>query len=606
MISNSTHLLRKKIAIRSSIRFYFYTAAILLSLFALWHYLDRESERQHWQQEEIRVVYAAASGLSSFLYEAIGDLLILADQKELFAGNASSNDRLADIFERVSTVRRGYHQVRFIDLQGKEVVRINYEDGVARRVPDSDLQNKSLRPYFVSTVGLSPGDVYVSRFDLNVERGEIERPFRPVIRFATPVYDSKGNKKGVLVINYLGEKLLRQIYMLDSQRKSRLMLLNAEGYWLYSQASPDSWGFQLPHKRNISSDYPEWESISTSSFGQFVSDQGLLTHVQVGELKADDREWLTKYTPAGGIRLFFAERPWQIVSLTSAELLYSKSISRFKYAALGLLLLLIALIPLSMTWGERRAQATDDQARIQNHVKAIEKSEEETRTLLRQNRKITRQLFKAQEEERRYIARELHDEFGQWLTAIQLDAQIIAGVISDKDSEILTCANDISESARQIHRGISGMINTLRPAMLGELGLTESLRELLSRWQSHNLDTECELSLACELCDLDESSEITIYRVVQEALNNIAKHANASHVAISIREEGSSPGAKKRLVLFIEDDGVGMDVTQLPEGMGLASMRERMVSVGGEFGIHSRVGKGTRITAALPVRQIEA
>jgi signal transduction histidine kinase len=150
------------------------------------------------------------------------------------------------------------------------------------------------------------------------------------------------------------------------------------------------------------------------------------------------------------------------------------------------------------------------------------------------------------------------------------------------------------------------MINTLRPAMLDELGLTESLRELVSQWQSHSPEIECRLSLASDLSDLDESSEVTIYRVVQGALDNVAKHANASHVAIRLQEEKLGRGTTKRLVLSIEDDGVGMDMTRHPEGMGLASMRERLISLGGEFNVHSVVGKGTRITAAFPARKIEA
>lgn len=600
---NENRNLSYKMATLSSIRFYLFTATILLILFSLWCYLDRESERHHWQQEEIKNVYIAATGLSSFLYEAIGDLLILADQKELFVGNTSSNNQLAKKFERVMTIRKSYYQIRFIDLHGHEVVRVDYTDGKARRIPDDDLQNKSHRPYFSSTINLSQRDVFVSEFDLNVERGEIEKPIRPVIRFATPVYGPNGNKKGLLIINYLGEKLLRQISLLDNKTKSQLMVFNALGYWLYSPNVSDRWGFQLSSKRNISDSYSIWKTVTTKTSSQFFNDGGLVTHLEVGKLGEVDREWIEKYTPVGKMQLIFAESPWRVISFVDTKLLYYGSIGRFKYITFGLLILLVILIPLSITWGKRRAQALVDEERIRSYLKSLERSQEETNALLQQNRKITQRMFKAHEDERRYIARELHDELGPWLTAIKIDAGIISDLESGKNLQILSCVNGINESTSQIHNVIRGMINTLRPIMLDELGLEDCLRELVTHWMSRNPGIECEFSLACELSDLDGFKDITIYRMIQEGLNNITKYAHASHVAIRLQKEKLKSSTKEQLVLSIEDDGVGIDLTQPSEGWGHYGIRERVASVDGEFSIYSKPGKGTLITAVFPIKQ---
>jgi signal transduction histidine kinase len=593
----------RRALIKASIQFYLCVAAALLAALLAWYYLDRQSERSALQQEEVKGVYEAASGLSAFLYEATGDLLFLADQSRLFMQTPASNDAFAELAKRIVTVRRSYDQVRFIDLQGQELVRINYEDGVARRVPEAELQNKSARPYFEKTINLSRGEVYVSVFDLNVERGEIQRPFRPVIRFSTPIYDSAGNKTGMLIINYLGDKLLQRLSSFDRQRQSRLMLVNAQGYWLYSDTLADRWGFQLPHRRNIAEDYPEWESMATRAFGQVFDDKGLLTHIQVGELEASDQEWLEKYTPAGGTRLIFAEQPWQLVSVAEPELLYSESAVHARYATLVLVVLLIALIPVSILWGRKHAQSLADGATIKANLRSLQESEAETSRLLRQNRAITEQLFKTQEEERRFIAHELHDEFGQWLTAIQLKARLIGRLVGDKDPQIRAHIRDISEYARQIHIGIREMINTLRPVMLQELGLQECLRMLVSRWQARYPEMQCELDFACVLCEANESSSVTIYRVVQESLNNIAKYADARHVTIRLDQEGSRD-APERLVLCIDDDGVGMDMAHPIEGMGLANMAERVASTGGELRIDSAPGKGMHITATFPIKGI--
>lgn len=592
----------KNLLIKSSILFYFSCAAALLSVLSLFHYLDRESDRHLWQQEETKIAYSAASGISNYIYEITGDLLILANQRELFSGDTLSNQLLAEEFEQFSKVRHSYYQIRFIDIKGDEIVRINYEGGLARRVPVSELQNKSHRPYFTSTINLSPRDVYVSEFDLNIEKGEIERPVRPVIRFATPVYDGNGNKKGIIVINYNGEKILHYISSLDGQSKSQLMLLNEQGYWLYSKTISDRWGFQLPHKRNMSDDYPEWDDLSKNSIGQYFDHEWLFTHLRVGGIEAVDKIWLEKYTPAGEVRLFFAEKPWHVVSLADADLVYSESTRRLKYAAYGFLALLVLLIPPSIIWGRRRAQIAADKGEILASVIEIENSDKENRELLQQNRKITQQLLRANEEERRYIARELHDEFGQWLTIIQLESGIVSGLEQAKDPAIQSSINAIRYSAVQIHKGIRGMINTLRPALLDELGLTESLRELVAQWQSHNPDTHCELSLAEDLDGLGDETDITVYRVVQEALTNIAKYATASHVSISLHKKQCGPTGFDTLMLTIEDNGKGMDLSATNDGMGLHGMRERLISIGGKFHLDSMIGVGTRIDADFPVR----
>lgn len=214
---------------------------------------------------------------------------------------------------------------------------------------------------------------------------------------------------------------------------------------------------------------------------------------------------------------------------------------------------------------------------------------------------LSQTIKKAQEEERLRIARELHDEFGQWLTAIQLDARMIAKLSEEENPQVQLCAESISNSADQIHKGIRRMMSSLRPPRLEKLGISESLKELVSQWEVHNPNTCCALSLTGELNGLDEVTEISVYRVAQEFLNNVAKHANASFVSLRLRENESGS-----VTLSAEDNGIGMDMSLPQEGMGIIGMRERVNSVSGRFHLDSKAGEGTRIKATFPINQLEA
>jgi PAS domain S-box-containing protein len=231
-------------------------------------------------------------------------------------------------------------------------------------------------------------------------------------------------------------------------------------------------------------------------------------------------------------------------------------------------------------------------------------AEEKTQQLLQQNRNLTQRLFKIQEEERRHIARELHDEFGQWLTAIQLNAQNMTNLVGEQSPEIDACIESIANSATHIQKDIRDMIYSLWPALLDELGMADSLRELVVRWQEHNPHTVCALSLEGELDKLGETLNITIYRLVQEGLTNVSKHAQASHVVVKLHREHGDTANKDNVTLTIEDDGKGIDSSVSTTGFGIPGMRERVLAAGGIFSVHGPREMGMRLEAKLFINSI--
>lgn len=229
-------------------------------------------------------------------------------------------------------------------------------------------------------------------------------------------------------------------------------------------------------------------------------------------------------------------------------------------------------------------------------------AEAEHEELLRDNRMLTQNLFAVQEKERRHLERELHDELGQWLTAIHAEAQAISNSVC-RESNIYAGAQAISENIKSMNEVIRDLLRRLRPVMLDKFGLAESLRELKSQWCLHNVHTLCELTLEGDFKDLREIINITIYRIVQEALSNVCKHAHATRVLIRLSFERGLVHNCDTLLLSIADNGKGCNPGEKFKGLGLLGMRERTIAAGGNFTLHSVLGSGTQINVRLPIQQ---
>ena len=235
-------------------------------------------------------------------------------------------------------------------------------------------------------------------------------------------------------------------------------------------------------------------------------------------------------------------------------------------------------------------------------ITAIRYVSDRNSQLLTQNRALTRKLFEIQEEERRHLSRELHDELGQWFTAIQAEAQIILN-ISKNFEKVQESARSISKSTGAVHKVLRGMQKKLRPGMLDELGLADSLRELQRQHCQNQPDIKCEMNLELSLDGLGEELNITIYRLVQEALNNVIRHAYAHKVLFNFKREVGKDGGSDTLILKIQDDGRGFDPSQVVEGVGLLGMRERVIAAGGDFFIETKLGAGTTLISVFPLNR---
>ena len=222
----------------------------------------------------------------------------------------------------------------------------------------------------------------------------------------------------------------------------------------------------------------------------------------------------------------------------------------------------------------------------------------ETERELEQNRRLTQLIQTRLEEERRSIARELHDELGQCVTAIKTIGTAIANRTQTASPEIHRSARTIVEVATHIYDVVHGIIRQLRPSALDNLGLQEALEDMVNTWRERHPEIVCELKLSGDLANLGEAINITAFRLVQECLTNVLRHADATRAEIEIRRDGGM------IELSVTDDGKGLAEAGESETarFGLMGLRERVQALDGEFRLESRSGEGLRVIATIPVR----
>jgi diguanylate cyclase (GGDEF)-like protein/PAS domain S-box-containing protein len=300
--------------------------------------------------------------------DATADLRALADsvsvQRLLQSNTTRAKEDVARDFLAFSANKQKYDQIRYIDSQGMEVVRVNYNSGQPTIVPDEQLQNKADRYYFRDTISLARDEVFVSPLDLNIEQGQIEQPLKPVIRFGLPLYDSAGAKQGVLVINYLGDDFLQNLRNLQIAQGNETMLLNGQGYWLLAPDPADEWGFMFKNSHRFQNRFPDaWRAFLWQADGVYQDENGIFSYAAVNPMlegQISSTGTREAYAPSAGLRTA-TDYVWTLVSHTPQRVLEAKQTRRWRIGLFQYGLLLLVLIPLALafSWAHVRKRAAD-------------------------------------------------------------------------------------------------------------------------------------------------------------------------------------------------------------------------------------------------------
>jgi PAS domain S-box-containing protein len=244
-------------------------------------------------------------------------------------------------------------------------------------------------------------------------------------------------------------------------------------------------------------------------------------------------------------------------------------------------------------------EATKRQAlQLEKDITERERAEEQLKRSREQLRNLARHLESVREAERAMIAREIHDELGQMLTGLKIDLAWLHSRLSEDQASVLDRTEAMSKLIDTTMKTVRRISSSLRPAILDDFGLVAAIK-----WQAEEFETrtgiQCRLTLPPHDITLDRRGSTSIFRVFQETLTNVARHANATEVNITLRT------AAGNLILEITDNGKGITESEIYDfrSLGLLGMRERVLLLGGEFNIRGVKGKGTTLTVRAPSRK---
>jgi glucose-6-phosphate-specific signal transduction histidine kinase len=215
---------------------------------------------------------------------------------------------------------------------------------------------------------------------------------------------------------------------------------------------------------------------------------------------------------------------------------------------------------------------------------------------LAENQRLGQQYVLVQESERKALARELHDELGQYLNAIKVDAVAIRDQAMREFPSLYPPARSLIGSVDHVYGVVRDLIGRLRPVGIDDLGLAAALEHCVEHWRGRLASTEFKLVLEGDVEGLSDQMRLTIYRVVQECLTNVSRHALASQVEIRFRRLPAKPD---RMELTVVDDGQGAE-NRPSAGFGLLGMRERVEVLGGSFAAQNRADGGFCVRVRFP------
>lgn len=257
---------------------------------------------------------------------------------------------------------------------------------------------------------------------------------------------------------------------------------------------------------------------------------------------------------------------------------------------------MLLVLGLGLTWF-----ATRRYGEARREIGRRMRAEAQLAAALADNRRLAQQYVELQEAERKALARELHDELGQYLNVIKLDAVGLRDEQRASPAAMQQRTSAIVENCNHIHGALATLIRELRPAGLDELGLAAAVEHCVQTWRTRLPNVSLELSISGDFTTLPETIAVTLYRLVQEALTNVAKHASAHHVAVSLQRAADGGMGGERIEVTVADDGVGTQGGQPTRGLGLIGMRERVMALQGELAVASIPGKGFELAARIPV-----
>lgn len=330
---------------------------LLAIVLRLLFYIQADATLAIIQANERQSLHLARRTIDTVFGVLRGDALYLAEHSSLRqwlnTGDLSAQSDLAADFLAFARRRQLYDQVSFLDERGRAVVSINLSGGRPMITPPEESQDQSEFDYVQNTLAVGEDVVFISPFDLKIDRGIIEQPIKPTIHLSAPVFDNKNQKRGIVVLSYRGQRLLNRLRAISEQGSGNLWLLNMEGYWLIGPHPELEWGFMYPNRQTQRFDHEFGEEVWLSILrdtqsGQWMHEKGLFTYARV--------------TPAESQNSISSEH-WFLVSQLSSSIIAESTAEYTRNLVIVFFLLSILLVLLSgviANFAVRRRQAENE------------------------------------------------------------------------------------------------------------------------------------------------------------------------------------------------------------------------------------------------------
>ena len=511
---------------------------------------------------------------------------VVSDLKFLL-GQLSTNN-IEKTFQTFSTAKGIYDQIRFLDESGMEIIRVNYNAGKPMIVPKNQLQNKAHRSYFKDAIKLAKGIFSVSQLDLNMERGKVETPLNPMIRFSTPVFSKENKRSGVLVLNFKAEQILKKL------SSDNLILLNRESYYFTGGRPEDHWGFMLDHKRTFKKTNPLiWQALVRDTTGQLNAEKGFFTWATIYPYESMPNAWMLE-----GSKYY-----WKLVS-QQPNLKYHPSVRelRSNFYQLGFLLCIL-LIGLSffLSLVIVQSQIAKEKLRQFEQLKVDQ--------LVELNAMKSRFLGMAAHDLRNPLA--IISGYVQLLGENIKGDERIMGMIDRIDSATVDMSQLIDDLL-EYHTVKTGKLELQKEDVAVDSFLTECHDANILRAQNKDIRLDMDLDSNLPQISIDPAR-------IKQAINNLIANAIIySHPHTTIRL--GSRQLDNTVEIFVSDQGQGIPENEIGNlftefgktsarptagekstGLGLAITKEMVTAHDGNIFVSSKVGEGSTFSVVLPL-----
>ena len=303
----------KKRILLYSLSIFIVVGGIYLSIAVALQINTNQLKKNEIIKNEERLLNVEQDILSYRIERVVSDGLYISDN--LSANNLENDDfkNVENEWKSFADRKKIYDQIRYIDVEGNEKIRINYSESGSVAIVSEQLQNKKDRYYFKDTIGLKKNQTYISKLDLNIENDEIEQPIKPMIRFSTPVFGQDGKLKGIVILNYYAKNILQQFEDVSQTSYGNMFLLNSNGYWVYNAEDKNKeWAFMYEDKKdvNFKNEFSKEWTIVNNNKGTFNTENGYYSYLNI--ISAIDI--LPNSTNVGNDSIVLGEGNWVAVS----------------------------------------------------------------------------------------------------------------------------------------------------------------------------------------------------------------------------------------------------------------------------------------------------